>query len=42
MRNGLQTVCEQSASVLGSHQRVHQFVNKVHQIVIVGALQMAS
>jgi hypothetical protein len=36
------TVCEQSASVLASHQRVHQFVNKVHQIVTVGALQTAS
>jgi len=42
MCNGLQTVCEQSASVLASHQRVHQFVNEVHQIVTMGALQTAS
>ena len=37
-----ETVCEQSASVLASHQRVHQFVNEVHQIVTMGALQTAS
>jgi hypothetical protein len=41
MCNSLQTVCEQSASVLGALQRVHQFVNKVHQIVTVGAFQTA-
>jgi hypothetical protein len=33
-----ETVCEQSASVLASRRRVHQFVNKVHQIVTVGTL----
>jgi hypothetical protein len=33
------SVCEQSASVLGSHRRVHQFVKKAHQIVTVGAFQ---
>jgi len=42
MCNSLQTLCEQSASVLGSRQGVHQFVNKVHQIVTVGAFQTAS
>jgi hypothetical protein len=42
MRSSLQTVCEQSASVLGSRQEVHQFVNKVHQIVTVDALKTAS
>jgi hypothetical protein len=39
MCNNLQTGCEQSASVLGSRQGVHQFVNKVHQIVTVATLQ---
>ena len=42
MCNSLQTACEQSASVLGSRQRVHQFVNEVHQIVTVDAVQTAS
>jgi hypothetical protein len=30
--NNLQTVCEQSATVLASRSRVQQFVNKVQQI----------
>jgi hypothetical protein len=42
MCNSLQTVCEQSASVFGSRQHVRQFVNKVHQIVTVDAVQTAS
>jgi hypothetical protein len=42
MRNNLQTVCEQSASLLGAPQRVHQFVNKVHQVVTIGTLQTVS
>ena len=42
MCNGLQTVCEQSASVSGSGQRVHQLVHEVHQIVTVDAFQTAS
>jgi len=37
-----ETVCEQSASVLRSHEHVHQFVNKVHQIVTTGVFQTAS
>jgi len=36
------TVCEESASVLGSRQRVHQLVHEVHQIVTAGAFQRAS
>jgi hypothetical protein len=35
-------ICERSASFSGSRQGVHQFVNEVHQIVTVGALQTAS
>jgi hypothetical protein len=37
-----ETVCEQSASVLGSRRRVHQLVHEVHQIVTVDAFQTAS
>jgi hypothetical protein len=32
MCNSLQTVCEQSATVLASRSQVQQFVNKVQQI----------
>ncbi len=39
MCNTLQTVCEQSASVLGSAQGVHQFVIEVHRIATFAALK---
>ena len=39
MCNSLQTVCEQSAAVVGSPQRVHQFVIKVHPIATFVALK---
>ncbi len=39
MCNTLQTVCEQSASVVGSPQRVHQFVIKVHRIATFAGLK---
>lgn len=39
MCNTLQTVCEQSASVVGSPLRVHQFVIKVHRIATCAALK---